>query len=217
MITKKAIKRSQLEAILSRITQTPEGADLEFFLEDDPDVEMPFTGLFMAVYEHHVHTVRLAKIKRERAAARAAAAVTPAATPTLADLGLDPQPTAKPPPGYSRPAPRLRTDAHTHPDLIRFQELYRILRRDNNCPRYKELCQMIMELGPEWDYDRGPRWPADEDKLFIEDLATNEDISEDSILLSPKQGSRVRAIGSDFQKWLYDKYATAMRKTNGGF
>lgn len=206
MITQKAIKRSQLEAILARITQTPEGIDLVFFLEEDPDVEMPFTGLFMAVYDHHVHTVRLAKIKKERKERAAKAA-------ELKELGLDPEP---PPtrvvalftgqPSAVRPKPLAVTE---------FEELYVTLRHDNSCPRNKELCAMIAELGAEWDYNRGPERDPIGDKLFIEDLAFNEGISEESVVDTVRQWKRVRAIGGDFLKWLTKKYAM-MEKTNGG-
>jgi hypothetical protein len=197
----------KLQEMLRQLVLTPGFAPIAEFWENHPDIAQPFIEVVMSAYKSEYRSERIRKNKEARKAAA-----------DLKDLGLDIQQntpdkiaTAEEPPPKA-----TYTDAHKHPDLLRYQDLYRILRRDNNTPRHKELCQIIMELGQDWDYDRGPRWPADEDKLFVEDLATNNDISEDSILLNSRQASRVRAIGGDFQKWLYEKYAT-MRKTNGGF
>jgi len=194
MMTKKGLAHAELESLFWNWANAApqEYRDLEAFFTNHPDiagVPLPTITLLKAAFDNRAASHVKLKLKTERATAAAQAA-------GLKDLGLDPQPTAKPP-------------------LAVFEELLHILRHDPNCPRNKELCQMIVDLGPDWDYDRGPRWQPDEDRFFIEDLATNDSISEDSILFSPKQVQKVRAIGADFRKWLTSKNAK-MEKSNGG-
>lgn len=194
MITKKSVREDQLGTLLRKMLQTPEGAEVERFLEEDPDVELTFTGLMMRIYEYHTNSVRTRRRKEAK------------------ELGLD-----SPPQSKSKPKPSLK-DLGLDPPIeqtassaavAEVTDLMQRIKRGE--PRNPDLAVLILNSG--WDLERNSkRFTPDEDRGFLEDMANAKD---DGVAINENHKLRLKITGQDYIKWLNRKPKADPTGTNG--
>lgn len=186
---------TELEYLLMKLgrAEIPEVLELEFFLENDPDIEMKdaLYNFIRKQYYSHTHAVRSRKLKEARGGQ----------PKQYGTANTTPDP--PPPPGK-------------HPNVIEFEGFVKRLDADHNVyieddQFYREVSEKILSYNWNFKPRSTNKFTPEEDTRFLTEIADKDYLSSEG------QKYRIRLTTRDFLKWLIKEYQQPQTKgSNNG-